>query len=389
MILLQWQNEQLKIPISGAKEIRVLEPLYPPPLNFNELKQIIINDLSVIAKQIRLSKTIALIIEDSSRITDLIDFLAVLIPEIEQIRNHREGIMLIIAAGAHYNLSPKSLKKKYGSLPIPYLIHDATKDSELNFVGDSRSGIPLFFNKSVVEADLRISLSTLNIHPLLGFSGGAKILLPGVAGLETINAFHSLPRGNPGVYQNPMRLLLDEVEEILPIEYTWQLLSRYDGKIIKVFNGNLDDAQKKGIEELKKIVTVTKPKSPADLIIAGAVPFNQNLIGSFKALPQLVKLVRHQGVVILFNEAPQGVGDHYWRLKPKVISEQKNYYRQLFQNQKVIVFSPATNEESFRYLFPDGFILLRSFPNLVNLINSQTYEKITFLPYAPLTLIED
>jgi Uncharacterized conserved protein len=387
MISFPWENSELKIPLT-AKTIRVLEPSYPAPLNFKQLEQIIRRGLNSIENQIRHAKKIALIVEDCTRITVLADFLAILLSQIQQYKKNSATITLVIAAGAHYNLAADGLRKKLGVLPIPYYIHDAIRQSELMLIGTSSAGIPLYFNKRVSDADFRLTISTLNIHPLAGFSGGAKILLPGVAGLETITAFHGLPRGNPGIYQNPMQALMNEVLAFLPVDYSWQLFSGFEGKICKVFGGDISLAQKQGIEELKNIVTVANPQPPADLTLAGASPFHQNLLGSFKALPQLVNLVRPDGTVVLLNEALQGTGGHHWRMKPDIVAEQKNYYQNLFQYKTVALYSPSAVEADFRYLFPPGFILLKEFSKLTAFINNPAFETIAVLPHAPLTLIK-
>lgn len=182
-----------------------MEPLFPEALTEKEVENQVVDSLAPLKSAIVSAENIAIIIEDSTRPTLTAPLVAKLLRELTNLRGGNLGLSLIIAAGAHYNLSPSALIKKTGRLEIPVLIHDCTDRNQLSMIGDSKAGIPLWFNRPVVQADLWLAVSTVNIHPMVGFSGGEKILLPRVAGLETIAAFHGLPQGRPGVYQNQMR----------------------------------------------------------------------------------------------------------------------------------------------------------------------------------------
>lgn len=385
-ININWHRNQLHLPISDESTIQILKPNYPPALDPNQLQSILQKDINEIQDKIHSAKKIVLILEDTSRITITANLVEILIEQLHQINGEKTEIDLIIAAGAHFNLSEKELTNKVGN--ALYTVHTAIDKSELITVGKSKAGIPLIFNKKVVQADLRLSISTVNIHPLAGYSGGGKILLPGVAGLETIFPFHTLPSGTPGIYENELRALINEVTELLPISYSWQLLANTEGKIVNIFGNNLFCAHRQAITYLKKMVTVTKPERPVELLLAGCQPFNLNLLSTFKSLSQLPKLLQPGGRVVLFNEALQGTGDHHWRNKPEVVQMQQRHYQTVFNDYTVGVYSPDSNQADFTYLFPESFRLIMNTPDLIDFINFQKTLHVLVLPYAPITLIK-
>lgn len=387
-IRIDWEDRQLDIPVPDKCPVQNLEPVYPVALDESEIGSLVKSSLARISNSIISAKDIVIIIEDSTRATLTGPLVEKLVRELVHLRGDTQGIKLVIAAGAHYNLSQAGLGKKTGPVKIPVIIHDCADQTQLSLIGQSKSRIPLWFNRLVVQADLRLAVSTVNIHPMAGFSGGGKILLPGVAGLETITAFHSLPEGRPGVYQNEMRQLINESLSRLPVFYSWQLLTRPDGAIFRIIPGAVMKAHSQAIHELTGIVSFLKPKYPADIVFAQCRPFNQNLLGTFKSLKQLPHLSKPGGTIILFNEAAQGTGEHHWRKRTDVVLEQKKYWSDVFKGYLVIVFSPAANSGDFKYLFPDSFRLIKQLQELPAGINYNNDSAITVLPYAPLITLK-
>lgn len=387
-IKIRWEDTYLEIPVFENCVVQYLEPSYPMAISDRMLESAVKKNLVSVKEAIVSAKKIVIITEDSTRATLIGPLVAILVRELADLRGANRGIKIIVAAGAHCNLSRTALAQKIGEPNIPVIIHDCTDQNRLSLIGYSKSGIPLWFNRLVVEADLRLTISTVNIHPMVGFSGGGKILLPGVAGLETITAFHSLPQGYPGVYQNEMRSLINEILPYLPIGFSWQLLSRPDGAIFKIISGSLLEAHSQSIATLTAIITLSRQYRPADLIFAVCRPFNQNLLGTFKSLAQLPRLLNPGGTVILFNEAADGAGDHHWRKKPEIVLDQKKYWSNIFKKLNVILYSPAASEKDFSCLFPGTFRLVKQFHELLEIIKLQRDPVVTVLPYAPITLIK-
>jgi nickel-dependent lactate racemase len=384
-IEIPWHRRKLRFPVPGGSDVQVLAPTYPPALKPSQIKAVVERSSVASEALLRAAPKIVLIVEDSSRITVTAGLVSELLDCLLKIRGSKRNITIMIAAGAHYNLSAKDLAKKVGN--AAFEIHNAADPSKLVRIGASRTGIPLVFNEKVAEADLRLTVSTVNLHPLAGYSGGGKILLPGVAGLESIFPFHALPQGTPGVYESAMRELVNEVAGILPVAYSWQLLADPVGRIVAVYGGALLEAHRQAIARLKTMITVDEPGQPADLLLAGCQPFNLNLLSTFKSLNQLPKLLRDGGKLILFNEAPQGAGDHYWRNDLEVVRVQRERYREIFSRYTVGVYSPGSDRREFGRLFPESFRLIEAEAGLTGFGGGNEAMRILYLPYAPITLV--
>ncbi|MDP2858659.1 MAG: lactate racemase domain-containing protein, partial [Bacillota bacterium] len=107
-----------------------------------------------------------------------------------------DRITLVVAYGNHRRNTPPQLRSMFGDEVIRrfrIVHHDGADESSLKHIGDTPGGVPLYINRVVAEAGLKIITGLVTPHHSAGFSGGRKSILPGVAGLRTLNVHHSLP----------------------------------------------------------------------------------------------------------------------------------------------------------------------------------------------------
>jgi len=96
------------------------------------------------------------------------------------------------------------------------IIHDSDDQDQLVSLGNLRSGTPLFLNNTILESDLVVVESAVEPHFFAGFTGGSKMILPGVAGTDTILRNHGWnniddSRSRSGIIENPVREDANEV----------------------------------------------------------------------------------------------------------------------------------------------------------------------------------
>jgi len=83
-------------------------------------------------------------------------------------------------------------RKKLGDAVVEqYAVynHDAFQNTVR--VGRTPTGVELWFNRGFMECDLKIGIGCITAHLHVGFGGGAKLIMPGVAGIETVVQFHN------------------------------------------------------------------------------------------------------------------------------------------------------------------------------------------------------
>src|SRR4030095_7165148 len=131
-----------------------------------------------------------------------------------------EDVTILIATGTHRTNTPAELEKMLGAdIARRYRVvnHDSRDNASLEYFGKTSTGVPIYLNRAWLAADVRITTGFVEPHFFAGFSGGPKMVAPGLAGLETVLILHDARRiGHPnatwGVTEgNPIH---DDVREI-------------------------------------------------------------------------------------------------------------------------------------------------------------------------------
>ena len=108
-----------------------------------------------------------------------------------------EDFVILIATGTHRANTETELREMFGDEIVSHYTivnHDGRDASSLVRLADASPGVPLLLNRDWLEADFRITTGFVEPHLFAGFSGGPKLVAPGLAGLETIMVLHNAER---------------------------------------------------------------------------------------------------------------------------------------------------------------------------------------------------
>jgi nickel-dependent lactate racemase len=164
-----------------------------------------------------------------------------------------------------------------------------------------------------MACDLKITLGNIEPHHFMGFSGGVKTAVIGLAGRETINANHAMlthPQAKSGVYLiNPMRQDIEIMGRKAEIDFTLGAILNEQKKPLKVFFGEPAAVMKAAIPAVQETFGIHVSK-PYDLVIAspGGAPKDINLYQAQKGLTHAARITKKGGWVILLAACPEGSG---------------------------------------------------------------------------------
>ena len=131
-----------------------------------------------------------------------------------------EDVTIFIATGTHRRNNDQEIERMIGrefARSCRIICHDARDIGALVHVGNTSTGVRVLLNREWVGSDFKITTGFVEPHFFAGFSGGPKMVAPGLAGLETVMTLHNAARiGHPkatwGITQgNPIH---DDVREI-------------------------------------------------------------------------------------------------------------------------------------------------------------------------------
>ena len=159
-----------------------------------------------------------------------------------------EDITILIATGTHRTNTPAELEAMLGAdIARRYRVvnHDSRDPSSLVFVGKTTTGVPVLLNRAWMNADIRITTGFVEPHFFAGFSGGPKMVAPGLAGLETVLVLHDAERiGHPnatwGITEgNPIHDDVREIARMVGVHFSVDVTLNREQKITAVFAGDL------------------------------------------------------------------------------------------------------------------------------------------------------
>ena len=186
-----------------------------------------------------------------------------LLKRLEQAGISRENVTVLIATGLHRPATEDEIREivgpeLYGTLRV--VNHHAKVLSEHRYLGDTSTGTPVHIDERFIAADLHITLGFIEPHLMLGFSGGRKLIAPGLAAQETIKVLHSPKfmrdrRAVEGsVEDNPLHRELLEISRIARHDFLVDVALTRDRKIAQVFAGHPEQAHRRGMEFVGKVM---------------------------------------------------------------------------------------------------------------------------------------
>jgi nickel-dependent lactate racemase len=147
-----------------------------------------------------------------------------------------------------------------------------------------------------------------------GYSGGAKIVLPGVCGRETVDAFHARAVdvvGNQlGQVDTPLRVALEHfVERHVGLDFILNAVLNGDGRLYKCVAGHFRQAHRVGVAYADEVYGVAV-SGTYPVVFANAFPTDLDLWQATKAIGSGELITRDGGLLILVAACPRGTRDH-------------------------------------------------------------------------------
>jgi nickel-dependent lactate racemase len=228
------------------------------------------------------------------------------------------NVDIVIGRGTHRAPTQEEIAAKLGSELVNRVrvsVHDADNKDNLVRTGTTRRGTPAWLNRIVAEADVTLGIGTINPHYFAGYSGGPKIVLPGVSGRNTLRINHVLIR-DPNTVQgkmdgNPIWEDMLEAARLAKLTYLVNFVLTASKAVHQIFIGEVEATQKAAVESFKKIYGVPIAK-PVDVVITSAYPLEVDLIQSGKAILSVEAVTREGGTIILSSACHDGAGPMYY-----------------------------------------------------------------------------
>jgi nickel-dependent lactate racemase len=263
------------------------------------------------------SDRIVIIVNDITRPAPteiLLDAVAGELREAELPDNH---VTIVVATGTHRANTPDELAGMLGKAATRryrVINHDCLDKAQLVHLGETKRGVPIWMNRTVVEASLRILTGVVTPHHVAGYSGARKSLVPGVCGFETIRTHHAFPirpfYPSMGSLQgNPFHEEALAGAKMVGPSIVLNAVPNDRKEIVDIVAGGLEEAHLAGARCVDKMYRLKLPEL-ADIVITcpNGYPRDINLYQAQKALSVAELVVKEGGIIILVAECRDGTG---------------------------------------------------------------------------------
>ena len=264
--------------------------------------------------------TVAIIVSDITRLVHTAQMLPVIVDELNRAGIPDEQIKVITAQGTHRAHTSEEDELVCGKEMVQRLTiinHDCRNKENLVKVGTTTHGNDVWLNAEAVRADKVIVTGAVSFHPMAGFGGGRKAVLPGIAGYETIMRNHALAltedvgggcneRCETSLLEdNPLHDDMKQAAALLNPCFLVNTVFSADGDLAEVVGGHWYEAWKKGCDDLLSFASVPiAEKADITLASAGGYPKDMNLYQSMKAPMNAVFATKPGGTMILTLDCP-------------------------------------------------------------------------------------
>ncbi|MHB1005602.1 MAG: nickel-dependent lactate racemase family protein [Chloroflexota bacterium] len=271
-----------------------------------------------LSESLRPGQRLVIISDDVTRFTPAHLLLPPLLEHIEGAGVRRDDIVVMIGYGTHRPMTSAEKEQKLGARIVNrYRVedHNAWDKANLCYRGTTELGTPIWINRTVTEADFVIGLGNIAPHPLAGFSGGAKILQPGVCGEETTSRTHWLglkyrQADLLGRVDNPVRQEINQVALQAGLRFIVNTVQDRAGNLLAVVAGHPVQAWLSGCATAREAYGVPVPP-PVDIVITDTSPADIDVWQCQKGINNAASLVRPGGTVIVLSPCPEGVASQY------------------------------------------------------------------------------
>ena len=235
----------------------------------------------------------------------------------------REAITLLVATGLHRPSTEAEIREMLGPrIASEYRVvnHHGEREDEHVYLGESPRGVPIWIDRRYVEADLKITTGLIEPHLMAGFSGGRKLICPGIAGLATIRAWHSPaflehPRADCGQLDgNPVHEENTWIARRTGCDFIVNVVLDDQRRLLRVVAGDLEAAFLEGVQFVRGVVRDTVPH-PVEVVVTSSAgyPLDTTFYQAVKGLTAALPIVQDGGTIILAAALAEGIGSPSFR----------------------------------------------------------------------------
>jgi len=343
-------------------------------------------------------RTVTIAVDDLSRPTPAARILPAVLQRLTAAGIRKRDIRIVMAVGAHRPCTRHDLLRKLGEEIVDSIeVENHHPFENLVNLGESSRGTPILVNTPFMEGELKLAIGCIIPHYGPGWGGGGKIVLPGLGGIETLQANHRGTvlglAGGLGLTENNDQLAdIREVARRAGLDFVVNAVVSGKRRIVGLFAGDLVEAHAAGIELARKVYE-TKLAGEIDVAVCNAYPKDTDFMQSVNAFNALItapaEVLKEDGTVVLTTASPEGRGYHSLHGRGMAL-EMALDVEKTFRGRELFVFSPNIAEQDVKVAYHEPVRLFRRWSKLVKALKRKHGRtcRVGIFPCGPLQLAD-
>ena len=321
-VRLEYAKTGLDVELPADRVVRSLAYKNAPPLA--EPHQVLADVLArptgtpALAKLAHGRKDACIVICDITRPVPNQMILPPMLATLEAAGIPRNKITILIATGLHRSNEGDELVELVGAeIAARYQVvnHHGQQINEHTYLGMSPRGVPIWIDSRYVRADLKITTGLIEPHLMAGFSGGRKLICPGIAALETVKVWHGPdflehPNADCGILDgNPVHEENTWIGRHTGCDFIVNVVIDSDRRPLCFVAGDMEQAFLEGVAFVKQVVVDTVSE-PVDIVVTSSAgyPLDTTFYQAVKGLTGALSIVKQGGTIILAAGLAEGIG---------------------------------------------------------------------------------
>jgi lactate racemase len=229
-------------------------------------------------------------------------------------------IVILVATGTHRANTDAELRAMLGDAVVDsvrIVNHDSRDQTTLTWAGTFGNDVPVWLNTEWLNADVRITTGFVEPHFFAGFSGGPKMVAPGLAGLDTVLVLHDAARiGHPSAtwgitVGNPVHDDVRAIAAATGVTFALDVVLNRRKQIVAAFGGDILPMHAAAVRLARQLAMRPLP-APFDIVVTtgSGYPLDQNLYQSVKGMSAASRIIADGGMIICAAECRDGYPDH-------------------------------------------------------------------------------
>jgi nickel-dependent lactate racemase len=230
-----------------------------------------------------------------------------------------EAITVLVATGLHRPNEGEELREVVGSdwvlQTVPVINHFARNPEDHLSLGTLPGDIPVKLDHRFLRADLRIVVGLVEPHFMAGYSGGRKIIAPGVAHEDTIRVFHSARilehcrAANCILEGNPIHSAQLDILKLVGRAFAVNTVIDEDRRISFVNFGDIEASHLDAVAFVRPYTEIPVPRRFKTVVTSSAGhPLDSTYYQTVKGMVGVIDILEPGGNLIIVSECSGGLG---------------------------------------------------------------------------------